>query len=232
MSDSNMSSFDKWLKTEGVSLPLESINTILIKGLNSIGAPVRSIYEEDDRTKILLLTSELAMKRDLCGIEAISEYEQTVRLLVYYAEYLKKKDSVSNQDTKLERDKTEDALTVAYYLSRANKDALQALGFKKFTEAFKQLSKVLEQKPSTIKNMRDEFDPYFDNGRVGWYQKPLQGSRKEVFDKYANVSDSDLLVVVKDIINSYSENKNEPENDGHKRIKISSNSMKEFKAKK
>lgn len=63
-----------------------------------------------------------------------------------------------------------------------DKNALKELGYDKFTAAFEELGKKLQQKPSTVKNMRDEFDPYFDNGRKGWYQKPLSGSHKEIFE--------------------------------------------------
>ena len=44
-----------------------------------------------------------------------------------------------------------------------------ALGYKSFTEAFYKIDNILNENPNNIKNMRDEFNPYFDNGRRGWY---------------------------------------------------------------
>ena len=80
--------------------------------------------------------------------------------------------------------------------------------------------------------MRDEFDPYFDNGRVGWYQKQLAGSRKEVFESYKDVSDEELSEKVREILSKYNQNQKHNENKSHKKIIISSGNMKEFKAKK
>ena len=91
----------------------------------------------------------------------------------------------------------------------------------------------MEQKASTIKNMRDEFDPYFDNGRVGWYQRQLSASRKEIYDYYKNAPDEKVADDVKQIIDQYSQLLGQRNsNHNHKKIIISNNNMKEFKAKK
>ena len=83
-------------------------------------------------------------------------------------------------------DKKRTGLIVSYFLSRCNRQALDALGYKNFTEAFKGIGDLLNENPNNIKNMRDEFDPYFDNGRRGWYQRELRVSRQEIFDELAN----------------------------------------------
>ena len=70
-------------------------------------------------------------------------------------------------------DKKRKGLILAYYLSRCNEQAVKALGYKSFVEAFKGLGNLINENPNNIKNMRDEFDPYFENGRQGWYQRPL-----------------------------------------------------------
>ena len=67
------------------------------------------------------------------------------------------------------------ALIVSYYLSRCDKDAYTHLGYKNFNQAAKEIGEILGVKKSTVKNMRDEFDPYHENSRVGWYQKELRG---------------------------------------------------------
>ncbi len=93
-----------------------------------------------------------------------------------------------------------DGLIVSYYLSRCNYAAVKSLGYKSFTEAFAGIAKIIGENPNNIKNMRDEFDPYFDNGRRGWYQRELRGSRQEIFDEMANLSDEELERKVKKIL--------------------------------
>ena len=79
----------------------------------------------------------------------------------------------------VQRTKKQAGLIVSYYLSRCDMKAVRALGYKNFTEAFKKIGDILNENPNNIKNMRDEFDPYFDNGRAGWYQRPLRASSCE-----------------------------------------------------
>ena len=81
--------------------------------------------------------------------------------------------------------------------------------------------------------MRDEFDPYFDNGRKGWYQRELSGSRKAIYDKYENYSFNRMTGIVLDILAAY-KGKAEKDSgkDHHRTIKISSNSMKEIHSKR
>ena len=92
------------------------------------------------------------------------------------------------------------AIITSYFLSRCNQKAVKALGYKSFTEAFNSIAIILDEKPSNIKNMRDEFDPYFDNNRVGWYQRALSASRKEIFDKLAGYSDDEVETIVKELL--------------------------------
>lgn len=97
-------------------------------------------------------------------------------------------------------DRKRAGLIVSYYLSRCNYKAIESLGYKTFAEAFKEIAKCLGENPNNIKNMRDEFDPYFDNGRRGWYQRELKGSRQEVYDEMAGLSDEELERKVKKIL--------------------------------
>ena len=97
-------------------------------------------------------------------------------------------------------DKKKLGLIVSYYLSRCNLEAVRALGYKNFTEAFNGIGDLINENPNNIKNMRDEFDPYFDNGRRGWYQRELRASRQEVFDELAEVSDKELEQLVKKLL--------------------------------
>lgn len=99
-----------------------------------------------------------------------------------------------------EEDKRKKSLIVSYYLSRCDMNAVQSLGYKGFTEAFNKIGDILDENPNNLKNMRDEFDPYFENKRRGWYQRPLGKSRQEVFTELASYSDKELEKLVKDIL--------------------------------
>lgn len=148
-------------------------------------------------------------------------------------------------DTNKDDMPTDDVLIVAYYLSRMDMKGVKELGYKGFSMAFKDLGQILGRKPATIKNMRDEFDPYFDNPRAGWYQRPLRKSRKIVFDRYSDVKDEELTSIVKDIISEYKSKLIDVKEDTeetlvgsidsekvHKTIKITSTTMKEIKRRK
>lgn len=73
------------------------------------------------------------------------------------------------------------------FLAKFDTLAYKALGFSSFMEAFNVLGLSLGGKPSNIKNYRDEFDPYFDNARKGWYQRNLRAYTKELFEKYKDL---------------------------------------------
>lgn len=98
------------------------------------------------------------------------------------------------------RSKKQAGLIVSYYLSRCDMKAVRALGYRNFSEAFEKIGDILNENPNNIKNMRDEFDPYFDNGRRGWYQRELRASRQEVYDQMSQYTDQQLENIVKEIL--------------------------------
>lgn len=207
----------------------------LFGGLASIGVDTNSLFLVDDVQKVRMYLSELVMKRHQCGIEDFNKYLGAINLLTLYAEYLECQEE--KMPAELVQDKLHDSLTVAYFLSRADLKGLKVLGYKNFSIAFIDIGKKLNQKPSTIKNMRDEFDPYFENARRGWYQREMRASRKEVFDFYKTISDDDLAIIVKRILSGYSQQNLEEHvhieiKEKHKTIKIASRNMKEIKAKR
>lgn len=93
-------------------------------------------------------------------------------------------------------------LIISYCLSRCDKKAVSELGYSSFSNAFNEIGEALCEKPSNIKNMRDEFDPYFNNPRVGWYQRGLRASRKEVFELLKDYSDDEVINLARKIITS------------------------------
>lgn len=97
-------------------------------------------------------------------------------------------------------------LYAAYYLARFNNVAYNNLGYGNQLQTHIKIGEILDIKPATIKNWRDEFDPLFGN-RVGWYQRPLSLSRKNVAEALEFLSENDIKGIVKDIL----KNHNSPE---------------------
>lgn len=100
------------------------------------------------------------------------------------------------------KDKKQIGLITSYYLSRCDVRAVKALGYKGWNEAFKEIGDILNINPHSIKNMRDEFDPYFDNPRAGWYQRALTASRKDVFETLKSWTDIEVEILVKKMLKS------------------------------
>ncbi len=96
------------------------------------------------------------------------------------------------------KNQNELALIVAYYLSRFDNNGYLNLGYNSFAEAFREVGTILNVKSRTIQGMRDEFDPYHQNNRVGWVRE-LKGSRKAVFEAFQHVDDDVLTEIVKEI---------------------------------
>lgn len=93
------------------------------------------------------------------------------------------------------------ALVIAFYLSKFDRSAYKFLNFGGIEETHKRIGRILEIKASTIRNMRDEFDPVFDNSRRGWWKREILPSRKEILDLYFNCSEEALREQVLLILN-------------------------------
>ncbi len=99
-------------------------------------------------------------------------------------------------------DNSKIALIFAYYFSRFNNQAYKDLGYKTFLQATKEIGDLINVKPRTLQNMRDEFDPYHENNRVGWYQRPLSPSRKKVIQSLQNLSQQGVKAIIDEIISN------------------------------
>lgn len=97
-------------------------------------------------------------------------------------------------------DKESKFLTCVYYLARCDKNALKQLNFKTAEEAFDYIGTRFGKKSNTVKNHRDNFDPFFP-WRKGWWQRDLSAESQVILDKYKNASDDDVLKIVKQILN-------------------------------
>lgn len=223
--DRRKKAYLKWMRKQKYKFQFDEAS--IISGLKTVGINIDSLFSVKSPRTVRKYISLIVTKRNDCILKRFGEYSQAVLSLIAYADYLELPPQPNKKLERNDADKTRDSLIVAYYLSRKNKDALTELGFKTSKEAFNSLALVLDQKPSTIKNMRDEFDPYFDNGRVGWYQGALHGSRKEVFYGLEEYSDQELSEIVTLIIQEYKE-RQEANRPHRKKIHISSTNMKEI----
>jgi hypothetical protein len=92
------------------------------------------------------------------------------------------------------------ALIIAFYLSKFDANAVQALGYKGITQALVEIGDILDVKWRTIRNMRDEFDPLHDNPRAGWYQREPIGSRRKVIELFDGLGFEAFTALVRGII--------------------------------
>lgn len=83
------------------------------------------------------------------------------------------------------------------YLSKYDQEGLDHLGFSSFAEAFNTLGFLLNARPASLKNYRDELDPFFPNQRQGWHKRPLRAHCKYVMEEYANLAMSELGDVIR-----------------------------------
>jgi len=95
------------------------------------------------------------------------------------------------------------AILIGLYLSKFDEKGLTALGFDGFIQSFNTLGYSIGVKPASIKNYRDEFDPYFQNQRKGWHGRALRDYCKIYMDNFSALglySFTDLIksFVIKD----------------------------------
>src|SRR2546425_9734387 len=81
----------------------------------------------------------------------------------------------------------EKLILTGLYLSKYDSVGLKKLGFGSFVEAFNVIGYALGQKPASIKNYRDEFDPLFPNKRRGWHKRPTRDYCLRIFTDYKHL---------------------------------------------
>lgn len=82
----------------------------------------------------------------------------------------------------------EKSILAGLYLSKFDGEGLKTFGFGGFTEAFNVIGLTLGVRPGSIKNYRDEFDPFFPNNRKGWHQRPIREYCKKIYDSFGGLS--------------------------------------------
>ncbi|WP_299064154.1 DUF3883 domain-containing protein [uncultured Polaribacter sp.] len=92
------------------------------------------------------------------------------------------------------------AILLGLYLSKFNDEALKEFGFKSFQEAFNVLGLSIGSKPASIKNYRDEFDPYFPNNRKGWHKREFRDYCKAIYNEFSSLDFYDFSELVKSFL--------------------------------
>jgi hypothetical protein len=92
------------------------------------------------------------------------------------------------------------AILIGLYLSKFDEDALHELGFDGINQAFNALGYSIGVKPASIKNYRDEFDPYFPNSRKGWHKRTLRDYCKKFLDDFSELNFKDFSELIKSFI--------------------------------
>src|SRR5438477_9177106 len=91
----------------------------------------------------------------------------------------------------------EKLILTGLYLSKYDAAGLKKLGFESFIEAFNVIGYALGQKPASIKNYRDEFDPLFPNKRRGWHKRSTREYCLNVLTDYKNLDLDTFTSLVK-----------------------------------
>lgn len=94
----------------------------------------------------------------------------------------------------------EQAIVVSYYLSRFNDEAVNNLGYNTWKDAFDDLSDKLQINKHTIKNWRDEFDP-FHGHRAGWHQRQPRKTISNIISQFEQLEEFDIRQIAVEIIN-------------------------------
>ena len=96
--------------------------------------------------------------------------------------------------------KRDKAILIGLYLSKFDEDGLYTLGFQGFNQAYNTLGYSIGFKPTSIKNYRDEFDPYFPNPRKGWHKRVIRDYCKLFLDEFSPLKIKTFTDLVKSFV--------------------------------
>jgi len=83
------------------------------------------------------------------------------------------------------------------YLAKFDSLGLKGLGFDSFIEAFNVIGYALGSRPASVKNYRDEFDPFFPNRRKGWHKRPTRDYCREIYEKFKGLNLAEFTGLVR-----------------------------------
>ena len=83
------------------------------------------------------------------------------------------------------------------FLSKFNRQGLEALGYKSLQEAFNSFALAVGGKATSVKLYMQEFDPYFPNSRKGWCNRPIRQTRKDLLNEFGGLKLDEFLELVR-----------------------------------
>ncbi|BAZ15023.1 hypothetical protein NIES4071_68930 [Calothrix sp. NIES-4071] len=89
---------------------------------------------------------------------------------------------------------------IGLFLSKFDEAALIELKCKTWKEAYIKISDSLGCKDTTIKQIRDWFDPFFPNKRQGWHKNKPHKMVRDVLNEFRNYELKDLKSLVEKIL--------------------------------
>jgi hypothetical protein len=93
-----------------------------------------------------------------------------------------------------------EALIIGYAMSRLDGDYLGFRNVSSWRAAYDEASRALSVKPISFRNLRDEFDPFHSNKRLGWHKRQMMPSRQRVLEDLKEVSDDALKALIDRIL--------------------------------
>lgn len=85
-------------------------------------------------------------------------------------------------------------------MARLGEPFRESLGYSTWIGAYKGLGETFDEKPNSIKLLRDEFDVFFDNGRKGWDNREPHPSRFPILHEFEGVSDEALAEIARRLV--------------------------------
>lgn len=93
-----------------------------------------------------------------------------------------------------------EALIIGYAMSRLDDEYIRWRQLGSWREAYDEVSRALSVSVLSVRNLRDEFDPFHSNKRLGWHKRTIHPSRQRVLEDLKEVSDDALKALVDCII--------------------------------
>jgi len=101
--------------------------------------------------------------------------------------------------SRLMEPENEKLMFVGLYMAMYNLPGLRELGFNNWSEAFHTFGNLANRSWRSVKYYRDEFDPAFENGRVGVVSREMYPSRKALLAKYGDLPQSEFALLIQDL---------------------------------
>lgn len=83
------------------------------------------------------------------------------------------------------------------FLSKFGDAAVSSLGFATWTEAYNALAFSIGGKPNSLKMYRQEYDPYFPNGRKGWHGREIRPTRLALMNEFGALALPEFSQLIK-----------------------------------